>query len=480
MDFTRFKKQDWIITLISVIILAVGAFIIFSTTYNAHSEAAGAGSFPKQIIFIIVGLVVYFFLSMLDFTWLQNKSVLIILYSAMIVLLIIVKFWGTKIAGTNRWLDFGFFSFQPSEYAKIVIILLTAGMFALTDKVITDKLIKFHKRDSSKSIANRILGNLKESFPFIYKFLLNALLVVPIIVLILLQPSLGNAIITLILWILIILFLIPEGEQSKVLVFFVTIILAMITFAQFFVYNQETTKLIVVPSFSQVNFFLVGVNLLIIAVLFLALKVQPSTAIIFLAIGLVISLGIVFSWNQVLTPYQKNRVTTFLQGPEADPSNAGYQVIQSKIAIGSGRLSGRGFLQGTQSSLNVLTQAHTDFIFAALSEQLGFIGAGIVLLLYAFLIWRIIKIGIDSTNKFGKITALGIAFLLLLHIFINIGMNLGKLPVTGIPLPLMSYGGSATFMTLIGLGIVQSIGSSRKSVDIADDLMLRSRSLQLN
>ena len=100
--------------------------------------------------------------------------------------------------------------------------------------------------------------------------------------------------------------------------------------------------------------------------------------------------------------------------------------------------------------------------------------------MYTFLILKIIKIGLETTNKFGKIVALGIAILLLLHIFINIGMNLGQLPVTGIPLPLMSYGGSATFMTLIGLGIVQSIGSSRKSVDIADNLMLRSRSLQIN
>ncbi|HLD03382.1 MAG TPA: FtsW/RodA/SpoVE family cell cycle protein, partial [Candidatus Dojkabacteria bacterium] len=116
---------------------------------------------------------------------------------------------------------------------------------------------------------------------------------------------------------------------------------------------------------------------------------------------------------------------------------------------------------------------------AALSEQLGFIGAGIILLLYAVLILRIIRIGMHCTNNFGKFTALGIAVLLLIHIFINIGMNLGKFPVTGIPLPLMSYGGSATLMTLIGLGIVQSIGSSRKSIDIADNLMLRSRSLQL-
>jgi len=479
MNFAKLKSHDWIITIISVIILTVGAFIIFSTTYNATSEISGAGSFPKQIIFIIFGLVCYFLLTIIDFTWFQNNTVLKILYIIIIFLLIYVKFFGTQIADTNRWIDIGFFSLQPSEYAKIIIILITAGMFTIKDKVISDKVIKFHQTTKISSLFQRITGNLQDSFPFIYRLLANALLVLPIIFLILSQPSLGNALITIVLWLIIIMLLIPAAEQGKVLIFFITLTLSITIFTQFFTYNQELGNFELLANFANLNFLLIGACLIVMALIFLFSKIQPATALFFMGLALFISLFFIFSWNQVLKPYQKDRVATFLQGPEADPLGSGFQVIQSRIAIGSGRLSGRGFLQGTQSSLNVLTQAHTDFIFAALSEQLGFIGAGIILILYAVLILRIIRIGLHCSNNFGKFTALGIAILLLIHIFINIGMNLGKFPVTGIPLPLMSYGGSATLMTLIGLGIVQSIGSSRKSIDIADNLMLRSRSLQL-
>jgi rod shape determining protein RodA len=187
--------------------------------------------------------------------------------------------------------------------------------------------------------------------------------------------------------------------------------------------------------------------------------------------------GLIAGWNYGLTNYQKTRIETFLAGPESDPTGSGYQVIQSKIAIGSGMFLGRGFLQGTQSSLNVLTQAFTDFVFAAFAEQFGFVGTVIVLVLYLTLIIRVIKTGTEASSNFGKYVALGIALLLLLQVFINIGMNLGKLPVTGITLPLMSYGGSSILMTMICLGLVQSINTSRKSVDIADDLMLISHSL---
>ena len=480
MDLNRLKNHDWLITAISLILLSVGAFIIFSTTYNASSAASGAGTLPKQIIFIIFGLIIYFILAITDFQWFQNRTVLLILYVVIFALLVFVKLFGTQIAGTNRWIDIGFFSFQPSEYAKIIIVLLTAGTFALNEKVIQSKVIKFHDHRQTTSIFSRLTGNLQQTFPFIYRLLQNALLVIPVIILILIQPSLGNAIITCALWLFTVLLLIPEEEQSKVLVFFMTIVLEIIIFVQFLTYNQEANIFEFLKDFNSLNFLVIGTCLVLIALILFIIKIRPLTALIFTIIALLLTSGFIFSWNQVLKPYQKDRITTFLQGPEADPTNSGFQVIQSKIAIGSGRLSGRGFLQGTQSSLNVLTQAHTDFIFAAMSEQLGFVGAAIILLLYTFLILKIIKIGLETTNKFGKIVALGIAILLLLHIFINIGMNLGQLPVTGIPLPLMSYGGSATFMTLIGLGIVQSIGSSRKSVDIADNLMLRSRSLQIN
>src|SRR5689334_8127188 len=136
MNFNQLKHHDWLITAISLILLGLGLLVIFSTTFNSVNVAEGAGSVPKQIIFILIGLAVYFLVSVIDFTWLQTKGILSILYIAIILLLIYVKFFGVTIANTNRWINFGFFSFQPSEYAKIVLILVTAGIFTIEDKFV--------------------------------------------------------------------------------------------------------------------------------------------------------------------------------------------------------------------------------------------------------------------------------------------------------------------------------------------------------
>jgi rod shape determining protein RodA len=190
-----------------------------------------------------------------------------------------------------------------------------------------------------------------------------------------------------------------------------------------------------------------------------------------LVLALVSVPSIKFFTNNVLGDYQRQRIETFFS-PEEDLQGSGWQVNQSKIAIGSGRLWGRGFLQGTQSKLRFLPFAHTDFIFAALGEQFGLLGATFVLLLFTLLIGRVIALASRFTSLFGKITAVGVATMILLHVFINVGMNLGQLPVTGIPLPLVSYGGSSVLVNLIALGIVQSIAASENPVDRKDDLMV--------
>jgi rod shape determining protein RodA len=226
-----------------------------------------------------------------------------------------------------------------------------------------------------------------------------------------------------------------------------------------------------------INTWMVIFGLVVFGILIFISRMKIVNILIILALFSGIFFSIIFTWNNVVTNYQKNRVDTFLQGPESDPRGAGYQVIQSKIAIGSGMLTGRGFLQGSQSTLNILTQGFTDFVFATFAEQFGFVGSTLLLILYLILILRIIKIAVESYNLFGKFLSLGVCLILMLHVFINIGMNLGKLPVTGIPLPLMSYGGSSILMVMIALGLVQSVNSSKKAVDIADNLMVTSRSL---
>ena len=175
-------------------------------------------------------------------------------------------------------------------------------------------------------------------------------------------------------------------------------------------------------------------------------------------ITFLISLPFIISF---LKPYQKLRILTFLD-PDRDPLGAGYQIIQSKIAIGSGGLEGKGFLQGTQSYLDFLPEKHTDFIFTLFSEEFGFIGSVGLLILYTIIIFRIIRIGALSRSNFSKLFCFGFAFSIFIYIVVNLSMVLGLLPIVGSPLPIMSYGGSSMLATMIGFGIVLSAKINRK------------------
>ena len=172
----------------------------------------------------------------------------------------------------------------------------------------------------------------------------------------------------------------------------------------------------------------------------------------------IISLPFIISF---LKPYQKLRILTFLD-PDRDPLGAGYQIIQSKIAIGSGGLDGKGFLKGTQSYLDFLPEKHTDFIFTLFSEEFGFIGSVGLLILYTIIIIRIIRIGAISRSNFSKLFCFGFAFSIFIYIFVNLSMVLGLLPIVGSPLPIMSYGGSSMLATMIGFGIVLSAKINHK------------------
>jgi rod shape determining protein RodA len=156
-----------------------------------------------------------------------------------------------------------------------------------------------------------------------------------------------------------------------------------------------------------------------------------------------------------LRPYQKSRILTFFN-PERDPLGAGYQIIQSKIAVGSGGIFGKGFLLGSQSYLDYLPEKHTDFIFTLFSEEFGFVGSVVLLLIYVLIIYRIIVIGSQSKNNFARLYCFGFATAFFLYVSVNMSMVLGLLPIVGAPLPIMSYGGSAMLSMMIGLGIVMS------------------------
>ena len=181
---------------------------------------------------------------------------------------------------------------------------------------------------------------------------------------------------------------------------------------------------------------------------------------IYSGLALIISLPFVIS---MLKPYQKLRVLTFFD-PDRDPLGAGYQIIQSKIAVGSGGLTGKGFLKGTQSYLEFLPEKHTDFIFTLFSEEHGFIGSVILLTLYAIVIFRILNIGSNSRSYFGKLFCYGFGSAIFVYVTVNMAMVLGLLPIVGSPLPIMSYGGSSMLATMIGLSIVMSTKIHNKQI----------------
>lgn len=202
----------------------------------------------------------------------------------------------------------------------------------------------------------------------------------------------------------------------------------------------------------------IGSSLSFLAI-WLAVVLVSGISIKHLTMLMVSAVIIIVLLFESLAPYQKQRLTTFFS-PENDPLGTGYNIIQSKIAIGSGTLLGRGFGQGSQSQLNFLPEAESDFMFASIAEQLGLVGAGLLIIIFAWLIWRVVAEARDR-ERYSQILIIGIAALLIVQFTINVGMNLALLPVTGIPFPLVSYGGSSLLTTLFLLGLVFAIGKSR-------------------
>jgi rod shape determining protein RodA len=203
-----------------------------------------------------------------------------------------------------------------------------------------------------------------------------------------------------------------------------------------------------------------GTGLMVIAIggsMLIFSKVKRYILVGAMALGLA---GAYFSWSFVLRDYQKNRVLTFLS-PTNDPRGTGYNSIQSKIAVGSGNFAGKGFRKGTQSQLEFLPERHTDFIFSVLSEEWGFMGSFLTLSLFGWLFVLMIRIATNAREKFGALLCVGVLCYIFWHMFVNVGMVIGLLPIVGVPLPLLSYGGSSMLTTMAGLGLVSSVAYRR-------------------
>src|SRR4030042_1376302 len=347
------KKWDWFLFLLIIALGSLSILIIYSINKSL---------FENQLIFWFIGILLLIFFSYFDFRIWQKLS--LPFYVVSLLSLLIVFLTGEPVRGSVRWIDLGAFRFQPSEITKVAIIPLLSAFY-----------------------LNRTAYDLKNLF-------ISFLIISPAVILIFIQPDIGNTIAFLAIWLGI-------SVASKI----------------------HLKQIIAV--------FLIAPLLLIIFIKFLA-------------------------------PYQQERLSTFVN-PTRDPLGTGYHIIQSKIAIGSGQFLGKGLGQGSQSQLKFLPEAESDFVFASLAEQLGFTGAGLLIILFGTLLVKIIKVS-KNKERFGQLIIAGTVAFLTAQFLINVAMNMGLLPVTGITLPLISYGGSSLISTLILLGIVFSV--ERFSVDI--------------
>jgi len=363
------RGSNFIVLIIAILIASIGILSIYSSTYQKESKLWQV-IYKRQILWVFLGLVLFLLISNSNYRWLWDWTYL--LYSLVLIFLSLVFILGVVRLGAQRWLRIAWFNFQPSEFAKLIIVIFLSRYFS-------------RKSVSDISLSSRRFGLLQGLvLPFIFVAIPMGLIVE--------QPDLGS-----------------------------------------------------------------GMMILVLFVAFLCLtQVKPRYIFIFLMIVILLS---PFLWH-LLRDYQKERLLVFLN-PNIDPLGAGYTVIQSKIAIGSGGFFGKGWLAGTQSQLHFLPESHTDFIFATFAEEWGLFGSAVLLFLYYLLIRQGVLIAQRTHDYFGKLLAFGISLMLGIQIFINIAMNLGLAPIVGLPLPLMSYGGSSVFVTFISLGILVNIDRKR-------------------
>ena len=403
-----FDNIDKISILFYVLLVCLGWISIYASQYNDDTSFALdlTSRYGKQFLFIIVAFFFAFLTLIIDWKFFYSLSY--VFYICMILLLITVLFKGSVTGGSMSWFELGSFKFQPSEFAKF-----TTGL----------ALAKYYNNIHFKTIS--LLDKLKTYGIILLPFLL-----------IVLQNDLGTALV----FTAFVLVLYREGLSGNILIFGIIIgILFLLTLL--------VEKLLLTSVFG-------GIILLIIL-----LRKKKKEIIVLISI-FIISTSFIFSvnyiFNEILAPHQKTRINVLL-GKEIDPQGAGYNLIQSKIAIGSGGFFGKGFLNGTQTRFDFVPEQSTDFIFCTIGEEWGFLGSLFFMILYVGLLLRVLFLAERQRSNFSRIYGYSVATILFMHFCINIGMAIGLLPVIGIPLPFISYGGSSlvgfTFLLFIFLNL---------------------------
>ncbi|MBU6155013.1 MAG: rod shape-determining protein RodA [Bdellovibrionales bacterium] len=356
-----FKWLKWVPLLLELLLIGIGMLNLSSAT---AVEDKSMGLWKNQAISSGLGAVITLILYFPHYSFLSRLAYLV--YMGNVGLLLAVLAFGRASLGAKRWISIGGFSLQPSELMKLSMVIFLAKFFENKNTT------------SGLKLSDLILPTLFVLIP---------------VGLIIIQPDLGTAMIILLVYGSILLFL----------------------------------------------------------------KLNPK-----LLLGLIVASTVALPviYNYGLKPYQRQRIVTFID-PMSDPKGAGYNSIQSMIAVGSGQLWGKGYKKGTQAHLNFLPEHHTDFIFSVFSEEWGFIGCSVLLLIYALFLMSGLSVAYQSNDKFASLLAFGIVSIFFWHIFVNMGMVMGMLPIVGVPLPFMSYGGSALLTAMSGVAILVNIANKK-------------------
>jgi len=412
-----FSNIDWILLSIYIILVFIG----WSTIYSASYEGEHIGvfnfstSYGKQLIWIIISFILAFGIMLFDSKIITSFSYLY--YGITVLLLILVLFIGQKVAGSQSWFAIGSFKIQPAELAKFATVLALSKFLSGINVSL--------KTTKDKAIALSII-------------ILPALLI-------LIQGDTGSALVYFSL--MIALYRMGWPQYQLILI----ILLGFIAIAALLV-----KKIILISIIG-------GLCILTIYLLRKAKKSFILFTIMAAIFASALTFSIDYAFNNILRPHQKSRINVLI-GKDKDLHGAGYNVNQSKIAIGSGGLSGKGYLKGTQTKFNFVPEQRTDFIFCTIGEEFGFIGSSLLILLYLALLIRIIIISERQKIKYSKIYGYGVASIFLFHLIINIGMTIGLAPIIGIPLPFISYGGSSLMGFTILLFILIKLDAERKDV----------------
>jgi rod shape determining protein RodA len=395
---TNTKKPDLLYLFGLLSLIGIGVLLVYSATSDSNLDFYKTFWF-RQIIFFGVGALLASALISIN-----PRFFYTIAYPAyflsLVALLYLAMGGGVETKGAGRWIAVGGVRLQPSEFAKLAFLLALSRMMT-------------GKRLSLTNLRGFVAPGLLFLAPF---------------VLILKQPDLSTA---LVFSALTIVFLFWAGLKISELFLLISPVLSVI----------GTSNQVFWAIFIAIVFF-IG----------LRIRLPLKLFSLILLINITAPYASFTIWNSVLKDHQRERILTFVD-PMQDPKGAGYQVIQSRLAIGSGGILGKGLGEGSQTNLNFLPEEHTDFIFSVLGEQFGFIGAVFVLMLYLLVIWRGFSIASIQENEFAGFIVVGASTILFFHVVVNVAMTLGMMPVTGLPLPFLSYGGSfvMTCMALVGL-----------------------------